>query len=184
MSDFPDSNAESDLSQPWREVFEASVPGLRAFLSGRLSQPSDVDDCLQVVFVKMVERGGDVAPAARRSWLFRVAANESARMWRSKASTDKMLERQGAELGLREAAGIDPTEQVILRETTEKLSQAVARLPETWQQVVRLRINENLTFQQIAEQLGIPLGTALTQMRRALERLRTEIDEQSKSDPS
>jgi RNA polymerase sigma-70 factor (ECF subfamily) len=167
-----DPSGESEISPPWREVFDASAPGLRAFLRGRLNQDSDVDDCLQVVFVKMIESGGNVAPAARRSWLFRVAANESARLWRSKASTEKMLERHPAE----EASQVDPTEKVILTEKTEKLNQLLLQLPQAWQQVVRLRINENLTFQQIADQLGIPLGTALTQMRRALERLKSEIE--------
>jgi RNA polymerase sigma factor (sigma-70 family) len=167
-----DPSGESEISPQWREVFDASAPGLRAFLRGRLNQDSDVDDCLQVVFVKMIESGGNVAPAARRSWLFRVAANESARLWRSKASTEKMLEWHPAE----EAAQVDPTEKFILTETTEKLNQLLLQLPEAWQRVVRLRINENLTFQQIADQLGIPLGTALTQMRRALERLKSEIE--------
>ena len=163
---------QSELDAQWRAVFEDSRTGLRAFLRGRLSQDSDVDDCLQVVFVKMLESGGRVAPSARRAWLFRVAANESARMWRSKASTEKMLGRHGAE----EASQVDPAEQVILTETTEKLEQAIRLLPETWQKIIRLRIEENLTFQQISTQLDIPLGTALTRMRRALERLRNEID--------
>ncbi len=120
----------------------------------------------------MIESGRQVAPAARRAWLFRVAANESARMWRSKASTEKMLGRHGAE----EASRDDPMRQVILTETNEKLYQTLRQLPESWQEIVRLRIEENLTFQQIATQLDIPLGTALTRMRRALERLKSEID--------
>lgn len=166
------SSEQSEDAPHWRKVFEESTPGLRAFLKGRLTQDSDVDDCLQVVFVKMLQRGGQVAPSARRAWLFRVAANESARMWRSKASAEKMLQRHGAE----ESDEVDPTEQLILTETAQTLHQALDRLPETWQQVVRLRINENLTFQQIADQLNIPLGTALTRMRRALERLKSELE--------
>lgn len=163
---------EDDDAEQWRQVFLAVGPGLRAFLRGRLAQESDVDDCLQVVFVKSIESGANVAPAARRAWLFRVAANESARFWRRRASTDRMIERHGA-------AGVDPVdpiEQVILTETTDKLRQAVSELPESWQQVVRLRMDDNLTFQQIADQLDIPLGTALTRMRRAIERLKTEFD--------
>ena len=184
MSEIPGTNpddktgippSESDTGQndpEWREVFEESTPGLRAFLRGRLGQDSDIDDCLQVVFVKMIESGRPVAPAARRAWLFRVAANESARMWRSKASTEKMLGRHGAE----EASQDDPMRQVILTETSEKLYHTLRQLPKSWQEIVRLRIEENLTFQQIATQLDIPLGTALTRMRRALERLKSEID--------
>lgn len=174
-----DPTAEDEDARQWREVFEQSRPGLRAFLRGRLAQDSDVDDCLQVVYLKMIERGGDVARSARRAWLFRVAANESARMWRSKAATDKMLERHPVE----EAIEVDPTDNVILSETTEQLYESFQKLPDAWQQVVRLRINENLTFQQIADQLGIPLGTALTQMRRALERLKNEIEETESDQP-
>ena len=62
-------------------------------------------------------------------------------------------------------------------ETTEQLKKALKELPESWQQIVSLRIYENLTFQQISDQLGIPLGTALTRMRRALERLKNDLSE-------
>lgn len=192
MSEIPGSNpddptgfsptenppGQNDLDPRWREVFENSVTGLRAFLQGRLSQDSDVDDCLQVVFVKMIESGGNVAPAARRAWLFRVAANESARIWRSKASTEKMLGRYGAE----EASKEDPSQHIIRSEIAHQLQQVLGRLPETWQEVVRLRIEQDLTFQQIANQLDIPLGTALTRMRRALERLKNEIDSDEDDD--
>lgn len=162
----------SDLDPHWRQVFEETAPGLRAFLRGRLSQDSDVDDCLQVVFVKMIESGREVAPAARRAWLFRVAANESARIWRSKASTEKMLGRYGAE----EASEEDPSQRLIRSEISQRLSQKLQGLPETWKEIVRLRMEQDLTFQQIATHLDIPLGTALTRMRRALERLRNEVD--------
>jgi RNA polymerase sigma-70 factor (ECF subfamily) len=172
MSEIPAPGNEQDLAPEWQQVFAAAAPGLRAFLSSRLAQSSDVDDCLQVVLVRMIEHGGSVAPAARRSWLFRVAANESARVWRSRAATEEMLQRHGAQ----EASQDDPTQSAIRSEASEILLQALAQLPERWQQVVRLRIHENLTFQQIAQRLDIPLGTALTQMRRAMERLRSQLE--------
>ena len=175
MSEIP-SNPGSDehLTDQWREVFGACEAGLRAFLRGRLGQQVDVEDCLQAVYVKMIESGQNVAPAARRAWLFRVAANESARLWRRKAATDRVMEKQSRHLS--ETADDEAADKVILDETTEQLRQAMDRLPEAWQQVVRLRMNDNLTFQQIADQLQIPLGTALTHMRRALERLRSELE--------
>ncbi|MGI9470117.1 MAG: RNA polymerase sigma factor [Rubripirellula sp.] len=180
MSDTPDPESAENLPDssvredpdPWRAIFQESESGLRAFLRGRLRQASDVDDCLQIVYVKLIENGRNVSANARRAWLFRVAANESAQLWRRKASTEKMLERYGAE----DAGSVDPTKQVILTETSAKIRKAIGRLPESWQRVVRLRIYENLTFQQISDQLDIPLGTALTQMRRALERLKTELE--------
>jgi RNA polymerase sigma-70 factor (ECF subfamily) len=185
MSEIPPNLPDDDQqASDWQEVYRACEAGLRAFLRGRLSQQVDVEDCLQAVCVKMLQSGQNVAPAARRAWLFRVAANEAASLWRRKATTDRVLERQ-AEHRQAEQTGAetehDAADRVILNETTTQLRQAVQRLPESWQQVVRLRMNENLTFQQIADQLGIPLGTALTQMRRALERLRSEIESEHES---
>jgi RNA polymerase sigma-70 factor (ECF subfamily) len=103
--------------------------------------------------------------------LFRVAANEAAALWRRRASTEKMIQRHGAT----DAAPADAAERLIRNETTAKVRLAVRALPQPMQQVVRLRIEENLTFQQIAERLNIPLGTALTRMRRAITTLKHEI---------
>ncbi len=145
--------------------------GLRFFLRKRLTQESDIDDCLQVVFVKLIEKGDGVAPSALRSWLYRVASNESARLWRRKAATEKMYKKHG---GIAVSVP-DPTMAVIQAEATEQLEKALKKLPESWQGIISLRIYENLTFQQIADQLGIPLGTALTRMRRALEQLKNDL---------
>ena len=85
----------------------------------------------------MIESGANVAPAARRAWLFRVAANESARLWRSKASTDKMIERHGGE----EAAQVDPTVQTALM--TGLLMYAIAEVAFDFIFTVR-RLSEHL----------------------------------------
>ena len=172
-----DDSQESPRVRQWREVFEATESGLRAFLRGRLAQPVDVDDCLQAVFVKLIQQASkpddNVAPLARRAWLFRVAANEAAALWRRKASTEKMMSRHGSS---EDDIQVDAAEKVILTESTIRLRLAVNALPEPMRDVVRLRIEEDLTFQQIADRLQIPLGTALTRMRRALERLKSEIN--------
>jgi RNA polymerase sigma factor (sigma-70 family) len=164
------SNVSSDPS--WQEVFEKALPVLRGFLHNRLGQESDVDDCLQTVSVKIIEKGSGVAPAARRAWLLRVAANESARLWRSRAASKKALQRYASD----ETDIEFPANSLTSDETNQQIIKALNSLPPAWQRVVRMRIHENLTFQQIADQLDIPLGTALTQMRRSLEQMKQELD--------
>ncbi|WP_261344112.1 RNA polymerase sigma factor [Rubripirellula tenax] len=155
----------------FREVFEESTPGLRRFLAGRLKQTSDIDDCLQAVCVAMIQSGSRVVPAARRAWLFRVAANEASQVWRRQGSTEKMMSTYGQA----DFVDDDPAIQAIRDETRQLVCDAIGRLPAEERDVVSLRMQDNLTFQQISKRLGIPLGTALTRMRRALERLRHEI---------
>jgi RNA polymerase sigma-70 factor (ECF subfamily) len=177
----PDNSQFSDDTESeWRAVFEASQGGLRAFLRGRLGQEADVDDCLQAIFVKMIQQSrrtdSSVAPVARRSWLFRVASNEAALVWRTRAVRGRMIEKQGLELEASDSLYPDAIEKVIITETTVKIRQAIQQLPEHYRVVVQMRIDQDKTFQAIADELEIPLGTALTRMRRAMERLRSEID--------
>ena len=173
----PGTNSETSIETTeerlvrWRTVFENSERGLRAFLRKRLPQDSDIEDCLQVVFVKLIEKGDSVAAPALKSWLFRVAANESARIWRSKSAAEKMYQKHSGTM----VPTADPTDTAIQTETIKEVRRALKLLPDSWQQVVYLRIYENLTFQQIADRLDVPLGTTLTRMRRALERLRSEL---------
>ncbi|TWU26330.1 ECF RNA polymerase sigma-E factor [Novipirellula galeiformis] len=170
----PDNAESEDSDGAWQRVFLESEPTLRAFLRRRLAQEADVEDCLQTIFIKTVQQRDEVPRIARRAWLFRVAANESARHWRDQSTTKRILEKQATSLP--HAPAPNHLEHLVADETAQQLGQAIKNLPTNWQQIIRLRINENLTFQQIADHLEIPLGTALTHMRRALQRLRGEID--------
>ena len=179
-ADDSDEKSRPDDPTGWRAVYESSLNGLRAFLRGRLGQEADVEDCLQFVLMKMIESGAEVTPRARRAWLFRVAANESARIWRRKSATDRAMEKQASSVN--ESIDVDATDKVIQNETKHQLRKAIEHLPETTQVIIRMRIHDDLTFQEIADKLNIPLGTALTRMRRGLERLRNEIDENQSDD--
>lgn len=178
MSELPPENPteklldESGDEGNFRQLFDDVSPGLRRFLASRLDQICDVEDCLQAVFVAMVQHGGNVGVASRRAWLFRVAANESARFWRKKSATDKMLAANRRS----DVAQSDPAEPIIREETLRSIRAAIEGLTSEYRDIIQLRIHENLTFQQIADKRNIPLGTALTRMRRALDQLRNQFE--------
>ncbi|TWU00885.1 RNA polymerase sigma factor [Stieleria varia] len=183
MNDLPappdDSTPQStrdraDIADQWKALFEEIRPGLQAFLRSRLSQSADVEDCLQSVSVTMLEKGLDVAPPARRAWLFQVAANEAAKFWRKKATTQRVLEKQATYTT--ESTDPDPADCLSLDETNQEIQSALRKLPTDWQTIIRMRIHDGMTFQAIADELNIPLGTALTQMRRGLQRIREQIE--------
>jgi RNA polymerase sigma-70 factor (ECF subfamily) len=58
------------------------------------------------------------------------------------------------------------------QEKVEHLKRRIRELSAEQQEVLRLRIFEDLTFAEIAVKMQIPIGTALSRMRLALERLR------------
>ena len=166
-----------DENATWRELLEEVRPGLRSFLSAKLPQSADVEDCLQSVMLAVLERPPTVPAAARRAWLFRVASNEAALYWRKRKTTDRVLEKHGqyrVETDEQTAAATYET-----KETIGHIEQALHEFAADVQTIVRMRIHENQTFQQIADTLDLPLGTVLTRMRRAMQRLREQFKDET-----
>ena len=75
------------------------------------------------------------------------------------------------------AAGPTPGEAFESKATSEDVRRAVRALPEGPRQVLLLRIEGDLAFREIAAELGVPLGTALTWMRTATQKLREMLGE-------
>ncbi|MBW3595654.1 MAG: RNA polymerase sigma factor, partial [Planctomycetes bacterium] len=137
-----------------------------------------VNDVLQAAFVKTIEHGHTTREESRKAWLFRVAYNEALALRRRQAVGKKAVGRLAEECRFPAAAADEP---LIRLETVQAVRVAIDKLPAEQRQVVMMRIYEEKTFAQIAEQLNIPLGTALGRMRLALAKLRQAMPELDQS---
>ncbi|MDA8744196.1 sigma-70 family RNA polymerase sigma factor [Rubripirellula amarantea] len=169
----------SEQESCWEETLALTLPGLRAFLRSRKLQESDIDDCLQSVAMKAIVSGEQIPPIARRAWLFRVASNEAAKFWRTQA-TSRVSNDEEVDRGMTTDVPIEP---LIQQETLAELKAKLLTLPKTTQTIIQMKLHQDMTFQQIADQLDIPIGTALTRMRRGLARLREHMNVEN-NDPS
>ena len=89
---------------------------------------------------------------------------------RRRRRTDEQALRQAAWRATERSQ--EPAETLARREAVEKIREALGDLSPEEQRVVRMRVYEEKTFAGIAQELGLPLGTVLTRMRRALQRLK------------
>jgi RNA polymerase sigma-70 factor (ECF subfamily) len=145
---------------------------LRRFLLGLLRDPQLAADVLQATFAKMVERGHETREDSRKAWLFRVAFHEAMAVRRRQAVGDRIIRQ----IACRSEMATGPADEPLVRlEAVESVRQALDELPPEQRQIVRMRIYEEKTFAIIAEELNIPLGTALGRMRAALMKLRTRL---------
>jgi RNA polymerase sigma-70 factor (ECF subfamily) len=146
---------------------------LRRFLQGILRDAQLANDCLQATFVKLVERGRQSREETRKAWLFRVAYHEALAYRRRQAVGDKIVERVAWYSNGAASAADEPVARF---ESVQAVRRALEELPAEQRQVVRMRIYEEKTFAAIAQELSIPLGTALARMRAAMIKLRTKLD--------
>lgn len=193
MTELNPGNAQRDGDPPPRPIAELEAvfaecrSGLRAFLAGKLPQAADVDDCLQCVSVAWLKNSKPIPRVAARAWLFRVAANEAALWWRKKATRDKLtdgIQKRSVQQHLEtKRSDLDSPARASERaETSQRILAAIKGLPDESQTIIRMRIHEDLTFQQIADALQLPLGTVLSRMRRASQRLRETLADESPRD--
>lgn len=174
------SNTEPLSPEYIAAMYVAHGEELRRFLVGVLRDSASAADCLQVVFTKLLERGHETHPESRRAWLFKVAFQEAMLHKRKAATSDRVLRKAA----WTRQQPVDAPETGVLRmESLQQVQEALGKLPPEQQQIVRMRIYDGKTFAAIADELRIPLGTALGRMRTALMKLRRSMTADDRTTP-
>lgn len=159
---------------PLAEAFSRYQPELLGALFYVVGNADDARDALQDAFVKCWRhRDGLSAIENLKAWIFKVALNagRDARntAWRRRSVP---LQADGTLLAAR-AEG--PQAALERDEQLERLRDAVRGLRPEEQEVFLLRQNGELTYEEIAQAIGAPLGTVKTRMRLALGKLRAAL---------
>jgi len=106
-------------------------------------------------------------------WLYKIASNRCIDHLRrkrfSQVSLDEPLKsRDGGDLYMDPRdSGQTPDVALLTQERVQLLRQALAGLPDKYRQVIRMRHDEELEYQEIAERLQQPLGTVKAHLFRA-----------------
>jgi len=159
---------------PADRLLAEHTPALRNFLGARCRDEELAAELLQEVATRLVTATPRLLTNGNlRGYLFRVAAS----VWHDHLR--RQLVRRRADVVLQSAEpetapGAD--ERLMEQELRDALRRAVAALPQAQRDVVRLRHERGLTFQVIADRLGRPLGTVLTQMRAALAKIEVALE--------
>jgi len=153
-------------------LYESHGPELRRFVLGVTRDPELTDDVLQTTYAKAIELGHTARAETFKGWLFRVAFHEALAA-RRKGETREQGTRRLARLSRQTVE--QPDERLIRDETVDSVRQALGDLPAEQRQVVWARMYEEKTFAEIAQEFRLPLGTVLTRMRLALDKLRRSV---------
>lgn len=153
-------------------IYSAHADELRAFLTGVLRNGDQAQEVVQATFGKLVELGHTAREETLKGWLFRVAHHEALLLRRRQNVQQRALPKL-AEFVRREPDA--PDRQLQRQDATGQVRQALDRLLPEQRTIVRKKIYEEKTFAVIAAELGIPLGTVLTRMRKAMQILKRDL---------
>jgi RNA polymerase sigma-70 factor, ECF subfamily len=140
-----------------------------------LGNQEDAHDVAQEAFLRCWRnRDGLTEIQNLRAWIFRVGLNAAKDLQRS-AWRRRVKPLLGAEV-MPIVDTSAPTQTLEERESLEQLRAALMHLRPEEKEVFLLRQNGELTYEQIADLHGRPVGTVKTQMRSALQKLRKVLN--------
>lgn len=152
------------------EILEAEKERLFQYASYRLHNISDVEDVLQNLYVKILENPNQFTGIANiRSYLYRIICNECTDILRSNANVDLLNNDCIAKLD------IETLQPESFEEEFKMVNRLLSILPLEQSEAIRLRHHSNLSFQEIADIMDVPVPTAKARYRYGIEKLRTGL---------
>lgn len=163
------------MERHYRRIYRVALSYLR--------DPDEALDVVQETFVKAFQNAARWdARAEVGSWLTRIGINQAIdryRRVRRRRQSEQPLEDGAADHdGRWSDGGPSPERQALGRELGARLAGALRGLPERQRAIVVLRHYDEMTLEEIADTLGVSLGTVKSSLHRAIHRLRDRLREQ------
>ena len=155
---------------------------VRDYIRMMVKDAAVADDVLQETLIKVVrviDEGRYVDNGKFLSWVLRIAHNQVIDYFRSQKSAKTINESDAGYnmLGTLRFAERTVEDNIISEQIEADVRRLVEHLPDEQREVVKLRYFSGLSFQEIADQTGVSINTALGRMRYALINLRKMIAE-------
>jgi len=164
----------------FREIVGRYRNGLYAFLKQFLNQPDLVEDVFQETFLQLfTSRASFDLSRPLRPWLFTIAANKAKDALRKAQRTsavaigtisdaqdmsfDEMLDTLSSDNAV-------PYDEVERNETAERVGAVIANMPESLREILSLAYFNKFSYKQMAEIIGIPIGTVKSRLHTAVAR--------------
>ena len=131
------------------------------------------DDIVQDAFVRAFRAFGQFRGGSPRAWLFAIVRN----CWRTAQAgpagvmalvvhESSLSEDQALKIELETDPSPSPEEEVIRKSEAENLRRAIEAMPEPFREAIVLRELEDLSYAEIAEVTGVPVGTVMSRLSR------------------
>jgi len=157
------------------QLFRESAEDLARYFARRHREEDQAQDLVQETFLKMM-RGMEKGRRPRnfRAYLFGIARRVSQSAWR----------RRDRERSMTTAW---PTEELPAETTDDRIDAAgevIETLPPLHREILDLRFNQGLSYAEMAEALGVPVGTVRSRLHHAISRVRERLAEDDPDSPS
>ena len=169
------------MGQPFSERvlkhwIERLTPSLIQISFGICHDRHKAEEIVQEGFIRLWKSSPDAGEPAISSWMRSTVTNLSISAIRRKRRTWTLIDESGS---ARDVRAERPGAETARREDLARVTSALDRLEPEKRAMIMLRVNEGLSYEAIANHLGVPVGTVMSRLNRARLALLGELDESS-----
>ncbi len=141
-----------------------------------MGSPQDASDAVHTAFLRAARYVHTYAGGNARAWWLSIVRNCCLATLSARRTRDVSLEAlEGAAENLAVTDADEPEERLHLAQSAALVVNELGRLPAEYREVLVLREIEDLPYREIAEVLGVPIGTVMSRLARARQMMRKAL---------
>jgi len=171
--------------QAYKEIVNRFYGKIFALVLRMVKNRQEAEDLTQETFIKAFNSLATFnSEYAFSTWLYKIAANTCIDHFRKKRlltfPLDNPITMQDSEMQREypDQQEPEPDNRLINKERTTMIEDAISSLPAKYRQVIILRHKRDKSYEEIAEELALPLGTVKVRIFRAREMLKKALRDQ------
>jgi RNA polymerase sigma factor (sigma-70 family) len=172
----------NDDRKSFETVVAPYLADANAFARWLIRNRADAEDVVQEACIRAFRAIDRFSGSNGRAWLLTIVRN-TAFTWLKEKRAEALVsidqlnegERLAVDIGIRQEGSISPEAEMIAAADAEELERKVAALPTEFREVLVLRDMQGLDYREIARITGAPIGTVMSRLARARQKLIAEM---------
>jgi len=172
-------NAEQEKARRFRDAALPYIDDVFALARYLMRNAEDAEDMVQECYLRAFQHFESYRGPAMKPWLLAILRNacysEFTRRGKREVSLDDPWDddRVAEQMPIWQEPSTSPDVSLIRAHDDETIRRLIATLPQPFREVIVLREVNDLSYQEIAEVAGVPIGTVMSRLARARSMLRS-----------
>jgi RNA polymerase sigma-70 factor (ECF subfamily) len=172
-------NAEQEKARRFRDAALPYIDDVFALARYLMRNAEDAEDMVQECYLRAFQHFESYRGPAMKPWLLAILRNacysEFTRRGKREVSLDDPWDddRAAEQMPIWQESSTSPDVSLIRAHDDETIRRLIATLPQPFREVIVLREVNDLSYQEIAEVAGVPIGTVMSRLARARSMLRS-----------
>ena len=169
-----DGPSDPPVSRGGTALFIAHLDAAYNLARWLMRDESEAEDMVQEAYLRVANHFASFRGGNGRAWLLTIIRNSCYNRLRQKSASDRNTDFN-EEVHSAGRQPPNPEAALLLAERSKLLKRSMAELPAEYREVIILRELEQLSYREIADIAGIPLGTVMSRISRARQQLQRSL---------